>query len=33
MKIALTHNLQVAQTEEQAEFDTPATISTITRAR
>jgi D-alanine-D-alanine ligase len=32
MKIALTHNLQVAQTEEQAEFDTPATISTITRA-
>jgi D-alanine-D-alanine ligase len=32
MKIALTHNLQVANTEEQAEFDTPATIATITRA-
>src|SRR6056297_3142575 len=32
MKIAFTHNLQVAPTEEQAEFDTPETISRLAQA-
>jgi D-alanine-D-alanine ligase len=32
MRIALTHNLRLSDREEDAEFDTPETISTISRA-
>lgn len=32
MRIALTHNLRVADSEEEAEFDTPETIAAIERA-
>lgn len=32
MKIAFTHNLQLAATEEQAEFDTPQTVAALSQA-
>ncbi|PRQ09889.1 D-alanine--D-alanine ligase family protein [Enhygromyxa salina] len=32
MRIAFTHNLQLSDAEEEAEFDTPATVEMITRA-
>src|SRR5262245_14522604 len=32
MRIALTHNLRLTDREEDAEFDTPETIATISRA-
>lgn len=32
MRIALTHNLRVADSEDEAEFDSPETIGTIERA-
>jgi D-alanine-D-alanine ligase len=32
MRIALTHNLRLSDREEDAEFDTPETIATISRA-
>lgn len=32
MKIAFVHNVQTEATEEQAEFDTPATVAAITQA-
>jgi D-alanine--D-alanine ligase len=32
MRIALTHNLRVADSEDEAEFDSPETIATIARA-
>jgi D-alanine-D-alanine ligase len=32
MRIALTHNLRVTDSEEEAEFDTPETIGAISRA-
>jgi D-alanine-D-alanine ligase len=32
MRIALTHNLRVTESEDEAEFDSPETISTIERA-
>jgi D-alanine-D-alanine ligase len=31
MRIALTHNLRISDSEEEAEFDTPETIATIAR--
>ena len=32
MRIALTHNLRVTDSEEEAEFDSPETIAAIERA-
>src|SRR5438128_654924 len=32
MRIALTHNVRISNTEEEAEFDSPETIDTIARA-
>src|SRR5271166_2795196 len=32
MRIALTHNLRVTESEDEAEFDSPETIATIERA-
>jgi len=32
MRIALTHNLRVSDSEEEAEFDSPETIASIVRA-
>jgi D-alanine--D-alanine ligase len=32
MRIALTHNLRVTESEEEAEFDTPETIAALVRA-
>lgn len=32
MRIAFTHNLQLHRTEEEAEFDTPETVATLTEA-
>ena len=32
MRIALTHNLRVGDSEDEAEFDSPSTISAIARA-
>ena len=32
MRIALTHNLRVSDSEDEAEFDSPSTIATIARA-
>src|SRR3954470_150787 len=32
MRIAFTHNLQLTAAEDEAEFDTPETVSTIAKA-